>query len=199
MDFLNVSAFSTSASTTKVLVLDGNTVKSRTAAQVVTDGGGSSGGSQSFQMTLIDHELQIVDSINIAQGEDGWGWPYTAALNQSDSLLRCSKFLIPFKPANYRFSAVCYGDPNYLAGGGTPASGDFGIKFQYSTNNSSWTDIGSILFKNKVTGDLATGSGTITIGGTDTLFYIRTVAVNTLSPATGVQMQITNFVANFWS
>jgi hypothetical protein len=42
MEFLNVSTFGTSATSTRVLVLDGTTVKSRTAQEILTDGGGTS-------------------------------------------------------------------------------------------------------------------------------------------------------------
>jgi hypothetical protein len=42
MDFLNVSTYGTSATSTKVLVLDGTTVKSRTAQEILGDGGGTS-------------------------------------------------------------------------------------------------------------------------------------------------------------
>jgi len=148
MDFLNVSAFSTSASTTKVLVLDGNTVKSRTAAQVVTDGGGSGSSSKEFQATLLGGMPNSNDAIYMADNGGGWGWPDSGSLTQADSLLKASKFVVPFKPANYRFSALCYSAPTYWVGT-TPTAGDFGIKFQYSANNSTWTDIDTLFLKGK--------------------------------------------------
>jgi len=204
MDFLNVSAFSTSASTTKVLVLDGNTVKSRTAAQVVTDGGGSSGSTNFYQATIFGANGNgSAEAVDIATGKSSYGWPWDGIGDQADSKLRGCKFVIPFKPANYRISAVCVTAPTYSAGS-EPSGGNFGIKFQRATTNSTndndWTDIGTLNFKGKAIGDIASINGTLSISGTDTLFYIRTLQMNDLSSsASDASISLRSFVINFWS
>jgi hypothetical protein len=204
MDFLNVATFGTSSSSTKVLVLDGNTVKSRTAAQVVTDGGGSSGSTSFYQATIFGAIGNgTSDSVEISTGKSSYGWPYDGNGDQADSKLRCCKFVIPFKPANYRISVVCTTAVTYSAGT-EPSGGNFGIKFQRATTNSTndadWTDIGTLNFKGKTIGDLASINGTLSISGTDTLFYIRTLQMNDLSSsASDASIGVRSFVMNFWS
>jgi hypothetical protein len=201
MDFLNVATFATSSSSTKVLVLDGNTVKSRTASQVVTDGGGGSGSSgKSFQITLYEGLfLAAYPAIYLDSAADGWGWPQVGAVDQPDSILKCVKFLVPFKPTNYRFSARCISAPSYWAGS-TPSSGQFGVKIQYSDNDSTWTTIDTVDFKGKTTGNLAGANGTLSISSSASLFYMRVLCVNTLaSPASGAEIEIRSFVADFWN
>jgi len=201
MDFLNVATFGTSSSSTKVLVLDGNTVKSRTASQVVTDGGGGSGSSgKSFQITLYEGLfLAAYPAIYLDSAADDWGWPQLGAVDEPDSILKCVKFLVPFKPSNYRFSAKCISAPSYWAGS-TPSSGQFGVKIQYSDNDSNWYDVATVDFKGKTTGNLAGASGTLSITSSETLFYMRVLCVNTLaSPASGAEIEIRSFVADFWN
>lgn len=199
MDFLNVSAFSTSASTTKVLVLDGNTVKSRTAAQVVTDGGASSA-VRTYQASLLGSQGSAdptnPNQIYINTGTTGYGWPHDGADNQANSLLKAAKFVIPFNPTNYRFSIVCAGPSQYS---GSPTSGNFGIKLRYSTNNSTWTDIATITFGSRSTGDFITTSGTLSISGSPTLVYIMAEQTNDLSPASDGYIYVRNFIADFWT
>lgn len=199
MDFLNVSAFSTSASTTKVLVLDGNTVKSRTAAQVVTDGGGSSG-VRTYQASLLGSQgggdPTSANQIYINTGTTGYGWPHDGVDNQATSLLKATKFVIPFNPTNYRFSFLCAGNSSYS---GSPTSGDFGIKFRYSTNNSTWTDIATITFGSRSIGDFVTSSGSLSISGSPSLVYIMTEQTNSLSPSSDGYIYIRNLIADFWT
>lgn len=198
MDFLNVATFGTSSSSTKVLVLDGNTVKSRTASQVVTDGGGGSSTARTFQTTIIGALGNgASEPMNVYDTDNGYGWPYDGInVNQpTDSLSRCYKFAIPFNPTAYRFTCVCV-----TAATNSPAtSGAFGVKFQYSTNNSSWTDIDTLNFRDKTIGDLASVNGTLSISGSPTLVYIRCVQVNTLSPAANGSIAVRGFIANFWN
>lgn len=202
-DLKNVAQGASPTGSTKVAVLEGanNTIKYRSVDDIVSAGGGTTA-PRDFQITLVDSMVNADPSILVYAGEDGWGFPWTGD-TQAGQLLTGAKFLVPFKPANYRFSARCYTDVTYLDANGQtttmPANGDFGVKFEYSTNNSTWTNIGSILFRTKVRGDLVTSSGTISISGTDTLFYIRALYVNTLNPTGGASLQATNFVANFWS
>lgn len=196
MDFLNVATYGTSSSSTKVLVLDGNTVKSRTASQVVTDGGGGSSTARTFQTTIFGALGNgASEAINVYSGESGYGWPYDGIGNQADSLSRCYKFAIPFNPTAYRFTCACV-----TAASNSPAtSGAFGVKFQYSTDNSSWTDIDTLNFRDKAIGDLASVNGTLSISGSPTLVYIRCVQVNTLSPSADGSISVRAFIANFWN
>lgn len=198
MDFLNVATFGTSSSSTKVLVLDGNTVKSRTASQVVTDGGGGSSTARTFQTTIIGAlGTGASEPMNVYSTDNGYGWPYDGInVNQpTDSLSRCYKFAIPFNPTAYRFTCVCV-----TAATNSPAtSGAFGVKFQYSTDNSSWTDIDTLNFRDKAIGDLASVNGTLSISGSPTLVYIRCVQVNTLSPSADGSIAVRGFIANFWN
>lgn len=198
MDFLNVSAYGSSSSTTKVLVLDGNTVKSRTASQVVTDGGASA--SRTFQASLLGSQgggdPTSANQIYINTGTTGYGWPHDGADNQANSLLKATKFVIPFNPTNYRFSFLCAGNSSYV---GTPTSGNFGIKFRYSTDNSTYTDIATITFGSRSTGDFVTSSGSLSISGSPSLVYIMTEQTNSLSPSSDGYIYIRNLIADFWT
>ena len=207
MDFLtnpnlkNVAELSTTSS--KVLVVDGesNTIKWRSPSGIVTDGGGGSGSSgKSFQITLYEGLfLAAYPAIYLDSAADDWGWPQLGAVDEPDSILKCVKFLVPFKPSNYRFSAKCISAPSYWAGS-TPSSGQFGVKIQYSDNDSNWNDVATVDFKGKTTGDLAGASGTLSITSSETLFYMRVLCVNTLaSPASGAEIEIRSFVADFWT
>jgi len=198
MDFLNVSTYGSSSGSTKVLVLDGNTVKSRTASQVVTDGGASA--SRTFQASLLGSQgggdPTSANQIYINTGTTGYGWPHDGVDNQADSLLKATKFVIPFNPTNYRFSFLCAGNSSYS---GTPTSGNFGIKFRYSTNNSTWTDIATITFGSRSTGDFVTSSGSLSISGSPSLVYIMTEQTNSLSPSSDGYIYIRNLIADFWT
>lgn len=209
MDFLNVSAFSTSASTTKVLVLDGNTVKSRTAAQVVTDGGGGGSTARLQTFTLFQSGVSGGSgnpyTISAAASTDGFGFPNSYAAdspgqttNRDASVLRTSKFILDFNPTNFRISAVCAADPTYYSG--TPTSGDFGLKLQWSLNNSTWNDFTSTLgFRTKVAGDFITTTGTVTVTSFSSVVYFRCITVQTLSPATAADASVRNLVVTFWN
>lgn len=204
MDFLNVSAFSTSASTTKVLVLDGNTVKSRTAAQVVTDGGGSSGGGRSFDISLFGAtKYAISDSfeIFIADGYDSggsvYGWPYNGTDSLADSESRAYKTIIPFNPTAYRFTVLVYDTITYS--GTTPSSGTFGVEFEYSTNNSTWTSFATVGFRTETIGTLVTVNGTLSISGSPSLVYIRAKCHNDLNNNADGSVLVRAFNASFWN
>ena len=193
MDLLNVPAATTSSGSTKVLFQEGNTLKSRTASDLVS---GSSG--KFFQTTIIGAlGTGASEPMNVYSTDNGYGWPYDGInVNQpTDSLSRCYKFAIPFNPTAYRFTCVCV-----TAATNSPAtSGAFGVKFQYSTDNSSWTDIDTLNFRDKAIGDLASVNGTLSISGSPTLVYIRCVQVNTLSPSADGSIAVRGFIANFWN
>lgn len=215
MDFLNVATFGTSSSSTKVLVLDGNTVKSRTASQVVTDGGGAGSSSKWFSTSLIpsvgSNEYNP-NGLYIQDSQNNWGWPADIGTgwDQAYSLTQGSKFLIPFNPTNYRFTAQVANDPYY--NGGTPNGGDFGVKFQWSTNNSTWTsgspavdnDIASVVFRGKVRGNFVDVSGTLSISGSPSAVYIRGISIYTLTSGGSplgqpASVSLRNFIASFWT
>jgi hypothetical protein len=218
MDFLNVATFGTSSSSTKVLVLDGNTVKSRTASQVVTDGGGGGSSGKSFQMTLFGAKaignIGSYDEIWADQAANGYGWPWNIdTVNQpATSLSQAVKFIVPFNPTNCRISALCVYAPSYFDQYGdplvnAPTSGDFGIKFQWSTDNTSWStgnpavdnDIVTIGFRGKTAGQLATVTATPSISGSPSLIYVRCVISNTLPNQTTGYQAVNSFIANFWN
>ena len=200
MDLLNVPAATTSSGSTKVLIQEGNTLKSRTASDLVS---GSSG--KFFQTTIIGAlGSGASEPIDVYSSDNGYGWPYDGigpSGQPADSLSRCYKFAIPFNPTAYRFTCVCV-----TAATNSPAtSGAFGVKFQWSTDNSSWStggvdnDIATLNFRDKAIGDLASVNGTLSISGSPTLVYIRCVQVNTLSPTADGSIAVRGFIANFWN
>lgn len=205
MDFLsntnlnNVAALATTAS--KVLVADGasNTIKYRTPAQIIADGGGTSA-SRTFQASLLGSQgggdPTSANQIYINTGTTGYGWPHDGVDNQANSLLKATKFVIPFNPTNYRFSFVCAGNSSYS---GSPTSGNFGIKFRYSTDNSTWTDITTVTLGSRSTGDFVTVNGALSISGSPSLVYIITEQTNSLSPSSDGYLYIRNLIADFWT
>ena len=197
MDFLNVSASSSSAA--NVLVLDGNTVKYRTASQIVTAGGGGAAAprTQCFLLGGVNG-TGTSEQITIPSGKDGYGFPYDGVGTQADSLLRAGKFVLNFNPTNFRISANVVTAPTYS--GGTPTSGNFGFKLQWSINNSTWNDFTSTLnFRGLATGAFADTSGTITTSNYTYEVYIRMISVNTLSPAADGSVNVRNLALTFWN
>lgn len=205
-DLKNVAQGATPTGSTKVAVLEGanNTIKYRSVDDIVSAGGGTTA-PRDYLVTIFGAEgTGTAQAVSIAYNKSNYGWPYDGNGDEADSKLRGCKFLIPFKPANYRISAVCVTAPSYDAGPTPPTGGDFGIKFQRATTNSTndndWTDIVTLNFKGRAIGDIANVNGTISISGTDTLFYIRTIQINNLSnPQTTASISLRSFVANFWS
>jgi len=204
-DLKNVALGASPTGSTKVAVLEGanNTVKYRTVDDIVSAGGGTTA-PRDFLATIFGaNGTGTAEVVSVNTGKSNYGWPWDGIGDQADSKLRGCKFVIPFKPANYRISAVCVTAPAYSAGS-EPSGGNFGIKFQRATTNSTsdgdWTDIGTLNFKGKTIGDIASINGTLSISGTDTLFYIRTLQVNDLSSsASDAEISLRSFVINFWS
>ena len=155
---------------------------------------------RTFQATLLSAQGTAdpsgVNQIYINAGTTDYGWPHDGADTQNDSLLKAYKIVIPFNPTNYRISIVCAGNSSYS---GTPTSGNFGIKFQYSTNNSSWLDITTITLGSRSTGDFLSSSGSLSIPGSPSLVYIRTIQTNTLSPSSDGYIYARAFLADFWN
>lgn len=205
MDFLNVATFGTSSSSTKVLVLDGNTVKSRTASQVVTDGGGGGSGGRSCDLTLFgaskyaisdNFEIYIADAYD--DGTDPYGWPYNGTDSLSDSLKRAYKTIIPFNPTAYRITALVYSTIEYS--GTTPSSGTFGVEFQYSTDSgSTWTTFTTLGFRVDSIGDLVTVNGSLSISGSPSSIQIRCRCHNDLNNNANGTVLVRAFNASFWN
>ena len=209
MDFLanpdlkNVALGASPTGSTKVAVLEGanNTVKYRTVDDIVSAGGGTTS-PRDFQVTLLGalstNNIVNASVIGVTHSQTDWGWPNVNGSTQADSFKQGAKFVIPFKPANYRISAIVTFAPTYT--GGPPTDGDFGINFEYSTNNSTWNNIDTIVFEGTVSGDFVTVGGTLSISGTPSLVYIRTRQYSTLNNSTSAaEVTCRMFVANFWS
>lgn len=196
MDLLNVPAATTSSGSTKVLIQDGNTLKSRTASDLVS---GLTSTSRTFQTTIFGALGNgASESVAVADSKDAYGWPYDGNGDQADSLLRCYKFAIPFNPTSYRFTCSCV----TAAVDNGASSGVFGVKFQYGTTNdedTTWNDIDTLNFRGKAIGDLASVNGTLSISGSPTLVYIRCVQVNTLNNNYDASISVRAFIANFWN
>lgn len=200
MNFLNVPTYSTSASTTKVLVIDGsNVVKSRTAAEIIADGGAAAAAprTQCFLLGGVNG-TGTSEGITISTGKDGYGFPYDGIGTQADSLLRAGKFVVNFNPTNFRLSANVVTAPTYS--GTTPSSGNFGIKLQWSVNNSTWNDFSSTLnFRGTSNGSFADVSGTLTTSSYTYEVYIRMLSVNTLNTSVDGSVNIRNLALTLWN
>ena len=197
MDFLNVAA--SSSSSAKVLVLDGSTVKSRTAAEIVAAGGAAAAAprTQCFLLGSVNG-TGTSEGITISTGKDGYGFPYDGVGTQADSLLRAGKFVVNFNPTNFRMSANVVTAPTYS--GTTPSSGNFGIKLQWSTNNSTWNDFTSTLnFRGTSNGSFADVSGTLTTSSYTYEVYIRMLSVNTLNTSVDGSVNIRNLALTLWN
>lgn len=202
-DLKNVAQGATPTGSTKVAVLEGanNTIKYRSVDDIVSAGGGTTA-PRDFQVTILNalgsNNSITPPSIYVVHGENNWGWPNVNATTQADSLDQGAKFVIPFKPANYRISAIVTFPPTYVDG--PPSTGDFGVNFEYSTDNSTWNNINTISFLGKVSGDFVTVNGSLSIAGTPSLVYIRTRQSSTLNNSTySATVQVRMLVANFWS
>jgi len=129
MDFLNVATFGTSSSSTKVLVLDGNTVKSRTASQVVTDGGG--GGSSSQRTDLAFSNPSQSQQLAIPASGSGTN-PYP--FNGADKY--ASRYKLNFVPTNYQISIIMYTEIDSAV-----VTSAVGLALEKSTDGSSWSNV----------------------------------------------------------
>ena len=201
-DLKNVALGASPTGSTKVAVLEGanNTVKYRTVDDIVSAGGGTTS-PRDFQITLLgalgSDNIVNPSVIGVTHSENDWGWPNINAANQPDSFKQGAKFIIPFKPSNYRISTHVVSAPTYY--GGTPTSGNFGINFEYSTDNSTWSNIGTIQFFGVVAGDFVSINGTLTISGNAPV-YIRTKSSSSLNNSVTLsEVSVRTFVANFWS
>lgn len=207
MDFLtnpnlkNVAELSTTSS--KVLVVDGasNTIKWRSPSGIVTDGGGGGSTARTFQTTIIPAlGGASLDTIDCDDANNGYGWPDVGD-DLADSKKKAYKFAVPFNPTNYRFTALCVSDADDLGA----TAGEFGIKFQWSTDDTTWStggtdhDIATLNFRGKALGDFASVSGSLSISGSPTLVYIRCIRVNTLTNDSDASIRARAFIANFWN
>lgn len=159
MNFLNVSSYSTSSSSTKVLVLDGNNVvKSRLASEIVSDGGVSAS----------------VGKIYIATSESGWSindQPVTINPGEPLPIGTPKRFVIGFKPTNYRLS---YWQTQV-------GNNNIGIRIQFSTSSTDWSSAvnSDVVYGSYDAGGsvIRTGTGTISLGGSAP-YYMRILFYN---------------------
>jgi hypothetical protein len=178
MDFLNVATFATSSSSTKVLVLDGNTVKSRTASQIVSDGGVASSVGKIFILTAT-----------------GGGWSESVANSASPGTaaplggLGYDRFVIGFKPTNYRLSFWQWsvGDNN------------FGMRAQFSTSSDFSSPVNSDIVYASYDASanvIRTGTGTLSLTGSAP-YYMRFLYYNNSGSAKTVAIQ--NLSIELWN
>jgi hypothetical protein len=203
MDLLNVPAATTSSGSTKVLIQEGNTLKSRTASDLIS---GSS--SKLYSVTLVPSigPNEVNPSIvSVGSDQNDWGWPSDfATLTEVNSKKQAARFTIPFNPTNYRITSVVATN----ADSGTADGGDFGLKFEKATSNTNsdgdWSDLVTVGFRGKVLGDYIDTSGSVSFTGSPSSVYIRVLMSYTLtdggtpSTATG-QVGVRNLVITFWN
>ena len=158
MNFLNVPTYSTSASTTQVLVLDGNNVvKSRTAAQLVADGGVASS----------------VGKIYIATAESGWAMTIAQSNNPGTAVPvgDVRRYVVGFKPTSYRLSFWQY----------TTGNNNIGMRAQFSTSPTDWSSVVNtdIVYALTDAGadSIRTGTGTISLSNSAP-YYVRFLMYN---------------------
>lgn len=182
MDFLNVATYATSSSSTKVLVLDGNTVKSRTASQVVTDGGGSGSSKYRADFSVIDFT--------------GYSGGITSASN-ANAFPDSSDYVVyrtEFNPTNFTLGLWCVNASGNNAG-------NVGFDLQYTTSDpptSGWTSVsGSTLNANGSSSAFKYVSSTVSIGGSPSAVFWRIRWVN--STGSDATFSVKNFYFSLWN
>lgn len=178
-DLKNVAALSTTSS--KVLVVDGanNTIKYRTPAQIITDGGGSSGGGRSF-------------SILTAQ-DAGWAISNEAVSNNPGTALMIGdlrRYVVGFKPANVRVSFYQISTGN----------NSIGIRVQVSTSSTDWSSAVSsdVVYASYDAGAdiMRTGSSTLSLSGSAP-YYFRFLFYNNSGSTQSLSLK--DLTAEFWN
>lgn len=133
----------------------------------ITDGGpggaltfSASGGGGAAYITIYDG---VGANININFANNGLPFP--------DSLDPIT-FIIEGNPADFRMSAWAVNSPS-------PGVGNYGLSFEWSTDNSTWTPVPEFLDLNGKVGELVTTTGSLSIPGSPSFIYIRLIAINT--------------------
>jgi len=182
MDFLNVATFGTSSSSTKVLVLDGNTVKSRTASQVVTDGGGSSSSKYRADFSVIPYS--------------GYAGGITSASNAS-AFPDSADYVVyrtEFNPTNFTLGLWCVNASGNNAG-------NVGFDLQYTVSDpptSGWTSVsGSTLNANGSSSAFKYVSSTVSVTSFSTAAFWRIRWVN--STGSDATFSVKNFYFSLWN
>jgi hypothetical protein len=184
MDFLNVATFGTSSSSTKVLVLDGNTVKSRTASQVVTDGGG--GGSSSQRADLAFSAPSLAQSPSIPAYNSGTNpYPFLGA-NQY-----ATRYKLNFVPTNYQISIIIYTEIDSAV-----VTSAVGLALEKSTDGSSWSNVYNWDLRD-IDGWTST-SGSVSFTGTPSNTFFRFNYYNA-GYNDAVSFQHFNLVLSLWN
>lgn len=174
MDFLNVSASSSSAA--NVLVLDGNTVKYRTASQIVSAGGVAS----------------TVGKIYIATAESGWAMTIAQSNNPGTAVPvgDVRRFVVGFKPTNFRLSFWQY----------TTGNNNVGMRAQFSTSPTDWSAAvnSDIVYALTDAGadSIRTGTGTISLSGSAP-YYVRFLMYN--NSGSSQSLSIKDLTLELWN
>lgn len=166
MDFLNVSAYGSSSSATKVLVLDGNTVKSRTTREIIGDGGVSAD----------------VGRVMFVTASEGWSETIAANSNNPGTAVPIGavrRFVIGFKPTAYRLSFWQYG----------VCANNTGVRAQFSTSQTFTSPVNTDVVASSYDASadvIRTGFGTISLSSSAPyyvrfLFYNNTASSQTLA------------------
>jgi hypothetical protein len=162
MDFLNVATYGTSSKNTKVLVLDGNTVKSRTTSEIISDAGVSTDVGRIMFVTASE------------------GWSETIAANSNNPGVAVPvgairRFVIGLKPSAYRLSFWQYG----------VCANNTGVRAQFSTSQSFTSVVNTDVVYSSYDESadvMRTGFGTIALSSSAP-YYVRFLFYNnTASP-----------------
>lgn len=176
MDLLNVTAYGSSSSTTKVLVLDGNTVKSRTASQIIGDGGVAADVGRLMFVTASE------------------GWSETIAANSNNPgtpvpIGAVRRFVVGFKPTAYRLSFWQYG----------VCANNTGVRAQFSTSQAFTSPVNTDVVASSYDAGadvIRTGFGTISLSGSYP-YYVRFLFYN--NTASTQLMAIKDISLELWN
>ena len=178
MDLLNVATFGTSSSSTKVLVLDGNTVKSRMASQIVSDGGVASTVGRIYILTAT-----------------GGGWSESIVNSSTPGTpaptggIGFDRFVVGFKPTNYRLSFWQYSVGN----------NSIGIRAQFSTSTDFSSPVNSdVVYATYNAGAdvIRSGTGTLSLTGSAP-YYMRFLYYNSSGSTQSIAVQ--NVSIELWN
>lgn len=123
------------------------------------DQSGSGGGSGGAYITIYDG---VGANLNLNSASNGDPFP--------DSLDPIT-FIIEGNPSTFRMSTWVTNSPS-------PGVGNYGLSFDWSTDNVSWTSESTILDLNGKSGELVTTTGSLSIPGSPSIVYIRLRQIN---------------------
>jgi len=164
MDLLNVPAATTSSGSTKVLIQEGNTLKSRTASDLV---GGLTSSKYRADFCLIDFQGSAA-GIPASYNDDPFSDPADFSV-----------FRTEFVPTNFTIGYWCTNGINTAA-----VSGVVGVALQYTTTTpptGGWNDVsGSTADGLGKSSAFVWANSTVSITGSPSAVFWRLKYVNTL-------------------